>query len=239
MNFGSRCSVQSYSYNRSQRDVLFLKFILVKNSTYFGQTYFSCNIFKILERKHCDRLGMRLGETRNTYRILVHASWRVVIFKTVKFGTSILVKKKSFKNGHRKGRKRCIIWENYSKAEGERRTSICGPVTNGPRYRRAGRFIHNNQFKVELVRNLVAHGDAREVKWRGNWRMKCVASTLTPPPNVVYPALLKLKGTPLLPVVDWTDAPTDLNGFKWGKRKSGFCACAITFRTSCTAHSTS
>ena len=162
---------------------------------------------------------MRLGETRNTYRILVHASWRVVIFKTVKFGTSILVKKKSFKNGHRKGRKRCIIWENYSKAEGERRTSICGPVTNGPRYRRAGRFIHNNQFKVELVRNLVAHGDAREVKWRGNWRMKCVASTLTPPPNVVYPALLKLMGTTRLPVVDWTDAPTDLNGLvRFGER---------------------
>jgi hypothetical protein len=48
----------------------------------------------MLERKYCDRLGMRLGETRNTYRILVNASWRVVIFKTVKFGTSILVKKK-------------------------------------------------------------------------------------------------------------------------------------------------
>jgi hypothetical protein len=39
---------------------------------------------------------MRLEETRNTrntYRIVVNASWRVVIFKTVKVGTSILVKK--------------------------------------------------------------------------------------------------------------------------------------------------
>ena len=28
-----------YSYNKSQRDSLFLKLILVKNSTCFGQTY--------------------------------------------------------------------------------------------------------------------------------------------------------------------------------------------------------
>jgi hypothetical protein len=28
-----------YSYNRSQQDALFINFILVKNSTYFGQTY--------------------------------------------------------------------------------------------------------------------------------------------------------------------------------------------------------
>ena len=28
-----------YSYNKSQGDALFLKFILVKNSTCFGQTY--------------------------------------------------------------------------------------------------------------------------------------------------------------------------------------------------------
>jgi hypothetical protein len=28
-----------YSYNKSQRDALFLNFILVKNSTYFGQIY--------------------------------------------------------------------------------------------------------------------------------------------------------------------------------------------------------
>ena len=65
---------------------------------------------------------------------------------------------------------------------------------------------------LELVRKLVAHGDAREGKWRGNWRMEWVASTLTPSPNVVCPALLKLMRTPRLPAVDWTKAPTDLNG---------------------------
>ena len=86
---------------------------------------------------------------------------------------------------------------------------------------------------VELVRNLMAHRDARQGKWRGNWRMEWVASTLTPPSNVVYPALLKLMRTPRLPAVDRTDAPTDLNWFVrfGGKKKSGFCACAIMFRT--------
>ena len=82
----------------------------------------------------------------------------------------------------------------------------------------------------------MAHGDAREGKWGGNWRMEWVASTLTPPPNVVYLALLKLMRTPRLPAADWTDASTDLNGLVrfGGETKSGFCACAITFRTSYT-----
>jgi len=31
---------------------------------------------------------------------------------------------------------------------------------------------------VECVWNLMAHGDAREGKWRRNWRMEWVASTL-------------------------------------------------------------
>ena len=77
------------------------------------------------------------------------------------------------------------------------------------------------QWLVELVRNLVAHGDAREWKWRGNWRMEWVASTLTPPPNVAYPALLNLMRTPWLPAVDWTDTPTDLNGLiRFGERRN-------------------
>ena len=73
----------------------------------------------------------------------------------------------------------------------------------------------------ELVRNLVAHGDAREAKWRGNWRMEWVTSTLTPPPNVVYQALLKLMRTAQLPAVDWTDTPTNLDGLvRFGERRN-------------------
>ena len=81
--------------------------------------------------------------------------------------------------------------------------------------------IMDSISRVEFVRNLVAHGDAREGKWRGNWRMEWVASTLTPPSNVVYPTLLKLRRTPRLPAVDWTDAPTDLNGLvRFGERRN-------------------
>jgi hypothetical protein len=42
--------------------------------------------------------------------------------------------------------------------------------------------------------------------------MEWVASILLPR-NTVYPALLPLMRTTRLPVVDWTDAPADLNGF--------------------------
>jgi hypothetical protein len=66
---------------------------------------------------------------------------------------------------------------------------------------------------VESSWNLMARGDAWEGKWKGNWRMEwVVASTLTLPWNMVYPALLPLMRTPRLPAVDWTDAPADLNG---------------------------
>ena len=62
--------------------------------------------------------------------------------------------------------------------------------------------------------NVMAHGDVREGKWRGNWRIEWVASTLhTTSEHGLYPALLPLMRTPRLPVVDWTDAPrADLNG---------------------------
>jgi len=67
----------------------------------------------------------------------------------------------------------------------------------------------------------MAHGDAREGKWRGNWRMEWVASTFTPPRNVVYPALLPPMRASRLPAVDWTDVPADLNGLvRFGERRN-------------------
>jgi len=33
-------------------------------------------------------------------------------------------------------------------------------------------------FVIDSSWNVMAHGDAREGKWRGNWRMEWVASTL-------------------------------------------------------------
>ena len=58
----------------------------------------------------------------------------------------------------------------------------------------------------------MAHGEAREEKWRGKRRMEWVASTHALYGNTVYPALLPLMRTPRLPAADWTDTPADING---------------------------
>jgi len=80
---------------------------------------------------------------------------------------------------------------------------------------------HNTAILLEFIWNLMAHGDAREGKWRGKWRMEWVASTLTLPRNMVYPTLLTLMRTPRLPAVDWTDAPADLNGLvRFGEKRN-------------------
>jgi len=74
---------------------------------------------------------------------------------------------------------------------------------------------------IESSWNVMVHGDAWEGKWRGNWWMEWVASTLTLPRNVVYPTLLSLMRTTRLPVVDWTDGPADLNGLvRFSKRQN-------------------
>ena len=86
---------------------------------------------------------------------------------------------------------------------------------------------------LECVWNLMAHGDAREGKWRGNWRMGWVASILTLPRNVVYPALLPLMRTPRLPAVDWTDAPDDLNGLVRSAERRNLVSARVPSRFEC------
>jgi hypothetical protein len=87
---------------------------------------------------------------------------------------------------------------------------------------------------LESRRNVMAHGDAREGMWRGNWRM--VASTLHTTSE---------HGVSSITTADahTSAASSRLNGrprrFKWTrpfrrKTKSGFCACAITFQTQST-----
>jgi len=58
----------------------------------------------------------------------------------------------------------------------------------------------------------MTHGDEREGKWRGNWRMEWIVSTLRTTSEHGVLALLPLMRTPRLPAVDWTDAPLNLNG---------------------------
>ena len=51
--------------------------------------------------------------------------------------------------------------------------------------------------------------------------MEWVASTLTLPRKVVYPALLMLMRTPRLPAVDSTDSPAYINGLvRFGERRN-------------------
>jgi hypothetical protein len=94
---------------------------------------------------------------------------------------------------------------------------------------------------VEPSWNVMAHGDAREGKWGGNWRMEWVDSTLHTTSE---------RGVSSITTADahTAAASSRLNWrsrrFKWTrpfrrKMKSGFCACAITFQTqftSCCAH---
>ena len=49
---------------------------------------------------------------------------------------------------------------------------------------------------------------------------------------MVYPALLPLMRTPRLPVVDWTDAPADINGLvRFAQRQNLVTARVIKFQT--------
>jgi hypothetical protein len=81
--------------------------------------------------------------------------------------------------------------------------------------------------------NVVAHRNAWEEKWRGNWRMVWVASTLhtTSEHGVCSITTADARTSAASSRLNWRP-----RWFKWTrpfhrKKKSGFCACAITFRT--------
>ena len=85
---------------------------------------------------------------------------------------------------------------------------------------------------VESSRNVMAHSDAREGKWRGNWRMEWVASTLytTSEHGVSGITTADAHASATSSQLNWR--PRQL---KWArlfrrKTKSGFCVCAITFQ---------
>jgi hypothetical protein len=78
----------------------------------------------------------------------------------------------------------------------------------------------------------MAHGDAREGKWRGNCRMEWVASTLhaTSEHGVSNITTADAHTSAASSRLNWRP-----RRFKWTrpfrrKTKSGFCACAITFQ---------
>ena len=91
-----------------------------------------------------------------------------------------------------------------------------------------------HHIAVEWKRNLVAHGDGREEKWRGKRRMEWVAKQASFWLGTVHPVLLQS----FFAYPHSKKASTRLNWhprrykwtrpFRW-KSESGFCACAITF----------
>ena len=84
--------------------------------------------------------------------------------------------------------------------------------------------------------NVMANGDAQEGKWRGNWRMEWVSSTLHTTSEHGVSSIITADA-------HTSAASSRLNlrpcCFKWTrpfrqKTKSGFCACAITFQLAST-----
>ena len=152
------------------------------------------------------------------YCLLVTARSLYMIWK---FSASIIRSTKNCSNSgacHRSG-----WYISTNDVQGRLPTALCAVATDlGCPYWIYSIPTHDmHQWLLECVWNLMAHGDAREGKWGGNWRTEWVASTLTFPRNVVYPALLPLMRKLRLPAVDWTDSPTDVNGLvRFGERRN-------------------
>jgi len=94
----------------------------------------------------------------------------------------------------------------------------------------------DSMIVADSSKNVMAHGDARVGKWRGNWRMEWVASTLhtTSEHCVSNITTADAHTSAASSRLNWRPSR-----FKWTrpfrrKTKSGFCACAVTFQTQST-----
>jgi len=84
--------------------------------------------------------------------------------------------------------------------------------------------------------NVMAHGDAREGKWRGNWRMECVASTLntTSEHGVSSITTSDAHTSAASSRLNWRPRRFKRTRPFRRKTKYGFCVCAITFQLAST-----
>jgi hypothetical protein len=120
------------------------------------------------------------------------------------------------------------------------RLRVGQPRNQGTISGRVKRFSSSSDFPdwlsgrmVDSSWNVMAHGDSREGKWRGNWRMEWVASTIhtTSGHGVSSITTADAHNSAASSRLNWRP-----RRFKWTrpfrrKTKSGFCACAITFQT--------
>ena len=121
-------------------------------------------------------------------------------------------------------------------------TVICSFVNNttGKLALKKGFIFYCSYLFVVLIdssSNVMAHDEERERKWRGNWRMECLASTLhtTSEHGVSSITNSDAHTSALSSRLKWRP-----RWFKWTRKfrrktKSGFCACAITFQMQSTA----
>jgi hypothetical protein len=89
---------------------------------------------------------------------------------------------------------------------------------------------------VESSWNVMAHGDAREGKWRGNKRMEWVTSKRHMTANhrlarAVQTLRADAHSSPASSRLKWRPCRFKRTRPFRRKTKSGFCACAITFQT--------
>ena len=103
----------------------------------------------------------------------------------------------------------------------------------------SSRSSHRTWVAVEYNWKVMAHGDAREGKWRGNWRMEWVASTLhtTSEHGVSSITTADTHTSAASSRLNWRPCR-----FKWTrpfrrKTKSGSCACTMTFQTQSNCYS--
>ena len=84
---------------------------------------------------------------------------------------------------------------------------------------------------VESSWNVMAHGDTREGKWRGNWRIEWVASTLhTTSEDGVSSITTADAHTAASSRLNWSHSRFKLTSPYCRKTETGFCACATTFQ---------
>jgi len=98
------------------------------------------------------------------------------------------------------------------------------------------RHAQGKIINVDSTWNVMAHGDAREGKWRGNWRMEWAASThhTTSEHGVSSITTADAHTSAASSRLNWRPRLFKCTRPFGRKTKSGFCACAITFQPAST-----
>ena len=135
------------------------------------------------------------------------------------------------------GERFIAIWLPFQRQERDLLPIINGRIVQWEVFFFFFKKIKHSCTSVESSWNVMAQGDSLEGKWRGNWRMEWVASTLHTTSKYGVSSITT------------ADAHTSTDSsrqnwrscrFKWTrpfgrKTKSGFCACAITFQLASTS----